>query len=213
MPLLRPTFFGAVIASESAFPTASLSTYNRKGETPFDVLASNGTHSEAKWAFMKALGFDPNARFACGHTLFIHFIIQKRTDDALWLLDHGADPRVGDDNESLPLAYAAAHKNDALVLKLIQRGAPLSSRDKDGDTPMAQSLIDGAFDQAQLLLKHGAKPEDAFRGDYKAWKKLADDQADDDEGHPERLVRDPAHADLDSAGPAGGGPSCGSWNR
>jgi len=151
---------------------ANIHLANRKGETPFDVLAGNWTRSEDQWTFMKALGFDPNARLACGHTLLIHFILQKRTDDALWLLDHGTDLRMGDSNESLPLAYAAANKNDALVLKLIQLGAPISSRDKDGDTPMMQSLIEGSSDQAQLLLKHGAKPEDAFRGDYKAWKKL-----------------------------------------
>ena len=67
-----------------------------------------------------------------------------------------------------PLAYAAGFCTPGIVQVLLDSGALVSHRDKDGDTPLAQAMIDGKADNIPVLLDAGARPEDAFRGDWAA---------------------------------------------
>jgi hypothetical protein len=85
------------------------------------------------------------------------------------------DIHLSDANGSQPLAYAAGHADPAFIQLLVQAGGDVSHRDNDGDTPLAEAMLAGAYAKIPSLLSAGAKPEDAFRGD---WKALAKDVKD-----------------------------------
>jgi hypothetical protein len=65
-----------------------------------------------------------------------------------------ADPAYG----LSPLCWASLAGNDRAASLLVERGADLSWRDKDGNTPLHHAAVFCHPDTARLLLEHGADP-------------------------------------------------------
>ena len=74
------------------------------------------------------------------------------------LLDSGADINAVSKNKfvATPLQGAAVAKRIELARLLIARGAKLSPRGEDGDSPLHECAGNGAIEIARLLLDHGA---------------------------------------------------------
>ena len=93
-------------------------------------------------------------------------------------LDAGADPALGDSCGSLPLHSAAMCLGGAVriwsssapsdpapvsdgpgvIRLLVERGAPIESRDDHGLTPLLAATIAGSVEEARVLLELGASP-------------------------------------------------------
>jgi ankyrin repeat protein len=58
-----------------------------------------------------------------------------------------------------PLSMAAAAGHLATVKALLECGAPVDIRDRDGTTPLFRAAENGRVDVLNLLLQHGANPE------------------------------------------------------
>jgi len=77
-----------------------------------------------------------------------------------WLLEHGADVNLswGELDDS-PLHIAAQRWNAQMAEALVQRGADIHRRRKDGRTPFAVAELQGNREVAAWLLEHGAKDD------------------------------------------------------
>ena len=77
-----------------------------------------------------------------------------------WLLDHGADANLpwGDAIEA-PLHVAARRWDVTVVERLVEHGADLSRRRRDGATPYTLAELHGNREIAAWLLAHGAVDE------------------------------------------------------
>jgi len=67
--------------------------------------------------------------------------------------------------------YAAGHSDGKHLELLLHAGAHVSHRDMDGDTAITEAILAGRSSLIPVLLRAGAKPEDAFRGDWDALAK------------------------------------------
>jgi hypothetical protein len=76
---------------------------------------------------------------------------------AMTLLERGADPNEGDGNHT-PLMIAVAGDNMPLVRLLLEKGANVQARDKDGQTPLFYA--GDSVEATALLLEKGANPND-----------------------------------------------------
>ena len=74
-----------------------------------------------------------------------------------FLLDHGSDiEEVTRDNEGTALHVAAEEANSNAMKVLLQRGANVNARDKEGSTPLHEAANKGYMKGAQLLIAYGA---------------------------------------------------------
>jgi ankyrin repeat protein len=77
-----------------------------------------------------------------------------------WLLEHGADVNLSwGELDDAPLHIAAQRWNARMVESLVQRGADIHRRRKDGRTAFALAELQGNREVAALLLAHGAKDD------------------------------------------------------
>lgn len=81
-------------------------------------------------------------------------------DGPRWLVDHGADPNLawGEDDEA-PLHVAARRWDVAMIDVLVQHGADLHRRRRDGSTAHTLAELYGNRNVAARLLELGAKDE------------------------------------------------------
>jgi uncharacterized protein len=98
-----------------------------------------------------------------GHTPLTEAISGDKTEIALYLIEHGANPNATDKDRQPPLRWAAVrsgwvkrHQNVKVAKALIDRGAVLDERDKDGFTPLIWAANRGAARLVKLLLDSGA---------------------------------------------------------
>ena len=115
-------------------------------------------------------GFEPNKRGRNGLAP-IHAYLSKGSDQYIGAFKTFMDLLKPDihlpgGNGAEPLAYAAGHADPDHVQVLIKAGANLSHRDGDGDTPLAEAMMAGAYAKVRLLIEAGARAEDAFRGEW-----------------------------------------------
>jgi len=79
---------------------------------------------------------------------------------ALWLLEHGADPNLSwGELDEAPLHLAARRWTVAMVERLVERGADVSRRRRDGATAHTLASTYGNQEIADWLLAHGARDE------------------------------------------------------
>jgi hypothetical protein len=102
---------------------------------------------------------------------------------AMLLLDHGADPNIRDQDGQTPLhsacgdprvrvsgwritraptllvlSEARGNRDARLASRLLDRGADIEARDRDGYTPLLIAARNGTTDVLQVLLSRGAAP-------------------------------------------------------
>src|SRR4051812_26634608 len=67
------------------------------------------------------------------------------------------------------LLNAAKKGQTAEVRGLLEKGAAVDSRDKEGRTPLMLAAEHGRVDTVPLLLENGAKPDARDKEGYDAW--------------------------------------------
>lgn len=152
------------------------------------LLASGG--DIAKLDFLHAHGASANQRWATDGAATLYAILQwsNAIDGVRWLLDHGADPDpVFEPNGESPV-HAVARRGDVALMELLAaRGASLSRRRADGQSPYAVAALSGNGAVADWLARHGASevlsPVDrliaaASRGDRPAVDTLLTERPD-----------------------------------
>jgi ankyrin repeat protein len=95
----------------------------------------------------------------CGYIPFGCAVTMRSMKGVQWFLDHGADPNdIGSRNGETAL-HAAVHFGCAepMLKLLIDRGANLNARDKNGQTAVALARAKGKTKAAEFLGGIGAK--------------------------------------------------------
>jgi ankyrin repeat protein len=101
-----------------------------------------------------AHGAEPDRAVAEGKPLLNHLIQWGQIKPALWLLTFGASPNIADPKQAWTAAHQAASRGNARMMRaVIDAGADLARRDKQGYTPPAIARIAG---RAKLLEMMGA---------------------------------------------------------
>lgn len=93
---------------------------------------------------------------------FKHLSKVAREEVIRELLSHGADPNIGD-GDSFPLHLAIYRNDEGAVRGLLEKGARVEERDKQGRNAMQVAMISaGDVNQSivLLLLSHGAKVDE-----------------------------------------------------
>ena len=75
------------------------------------------------------------------------------------LLNHGADPNIGNENHYTPLHAASFFGLRQVVSLLLSYGAKVDEKDKYGRTPFQWAASEGRDEVTKLLLEHGAVPQ------------------------------------------------------
>lgn len=119
------------------------------------------------WASMKAMekarlqdARRPNVQNASGRSELIEAI--RRNDLAVTsrLLEGGADPNKQDPEFGTPPLHWAARYGDPKMLKLLlDHGAEIKARDRDGYTALHSAAFLGHFRAVEFLVQHGADPQ------------------------------------------------------
>lgn len=96
-----------------------------------------------------------------------------RDDIVRLLLDHGADPNLGDGFFANPLAAAAEEDHIETMRLLMSHGATVND-DKDGSGALWRAAVDGKVRAVNLLLDSGANPNTRGAGTtlYRAVEEL-----------------------------------------
>src|SRR5262245_38050002 len=92
----------------------------------------------------------------------------ERADRGIrWLLEHGADPEVtsGEQEETALHCAARVGRRPEIIALLIEHGARVARRRKDGATPYALALRYANLETAAALATHGAETRDVSAAD------------------------------------------------
>ncbi len=172
---------GAMIDTfgEDGFTPLSIATGN--GDKPiFDFLLSKGAKTDAglpncNTALIKAVtladgyffdrllaaGADPNHKGHNGNTPLILAVYNLKNEMTRILLDAGAN--VNDNNEAGygALTFATGLKNidPAIVQMLLEKGADVNQKAKDGLTPLGAACLAGHKDMVAYLFQNNARPD------------------------------------------------------
>ena len=99
-----------------------------------------------------AHGAQPDRATAEGKPLLNHLIQWGQIKPALWLLQQGASPNIADTKQGWTAAHQAASRgNERMMRAVIQAGADLQRRDKQGYTPLAIAQTSGRKKLAPLI--------------------------------------------------------------
>ncbi|XP_074127160.1 uncharacterized protein LOC141544661 isoform X5 [Sminthopsis crassicaudata] len=79
----------------------------------------------------------------------------QQEECATILLEHGADPNIGDNNNNA-LHYVAYFQNIDIAAKLLRYKADIEAKNKEGLTPLFFAVRANKCDMADFLLKNGA---------------------------------------------------------
>jgi ankyrin repeat protein len=103
-------------------------------------------------------GFNANSQTGwCHDTSPLYLaVLFNRTEVALALLNHGADPNLIGKSGEPPLAVATEIE---VVPQLLAHGAKIDALDKDGNTALIKAARDGRTDVIKILLDHKANTE------------------------------------------------------
>ena len=143
-----------VLLESGANPTDGVSTH---------IAAGNGNNTPALDLLYR---FGMNVNGIPGGVPPLRYVMAW-TGDSLegapgvrWLLEHGADVNLSwGELDDAPLHIAAQRWNAQMVEALVQRGADVHRRRKDGRTAFAVAELQGNREVAAWLLAHGAKDE------------------------------------------------------
>lgn len=144
------------------------------GATPLHLAAANGDIGYIKSSISQ--GADVDLRVDSTDATLLHFAAWKGQHDTVKLLiDLGADVNATTDWGASPLHYAAGlYSKECLVAYgsispglsaghtttvklLLEHGADVNIRDREGSTALMKSAVCNAADIALLLINHGAE--------------------------------------------------------
>ena len=113
---------------------------------PLDLLLKHGADVNG------IPGGVPPLRYVLGYA--------RKTAGIRWLLEHGADPNLAwGELQEAPLHLAAQRWDVPMVETLVERGADIDRRQRDGRTAHSLAALNGNSAVADWLLAHGAHDE------------------------------------------------------
>lgn len=121
--------------------------------TPLHVASSEGSLGVAK--LFIASGVDIEAVTASGETPLQIATAYNRVEMVRLLVDSKAN-LAATNHIGNPLHYAISEKHEELTRLMIEWGAEIEARDRDGDAPLALAAMKGFRPAVQLLLERGA---------------------------------------------------------
>ncbi len=112
-------------------------------------------------------GADIFATVAYKHTAFDLLITEKKAnvDIARLLIELGADFKKYKADYG-PLGRAACYGNKEIVELMIEKGAKVSTKNREGATPMDEAIRGENYEVVKLLLAHGADPDSRDRSGF-----------------------------------------------
>jgi len=93
-----------------------------------------------------------------GWTPLYRTVICGHFEAARYLLAHGADANLSNNQQETPLHQAADHNQIEIAQALLKAGANPNVQQEDGETPLHLAACKGHLQVSQLLLEHGANP-------------------------------------------------------
>lgn len=133
---------------------------------------TNALHAAAEYGgvemikFMLEQGGDIEKRTHRDHPVLFTAIFERRVENALYLLERGANPHVLVNDvpenpaniEDSPLLRASRNGQFSVVDALIDKGVDVNSGNVYNETPMILATKEGYFEIAKLLYENGADP-------------------------------------------------------
>jgi ankyrin repeat protein len=109
-----------------------------------------------------AAGADPNAPLMSGETPLMEASRRGNLATVRVLLAKNANPNARESNGGQnALMWAVSQRQSAVVEELLKHGADVQAGSKSGFTPLMFAAQQGDEDSARILLRAGAKPNDA----------------------------------------------------
>jgi len=140
---------------------ADVNERNEPGETPFLLNAGGHCSENIAEALLKA-GADVNERASDGsgvlHIGLYDFDVEKDSGWFDFLLKHGADIKMKDNEGMTPFEFAMQLEKLPLMDFLLSRGVDPNGDDKDAMSPLMKAVLKNRLSTAELLLKHHADP-------------------------------------------------------
>ncbi|MBN1974174.1 MAG: ankyrin repeat domain-containing protein [Sedimentisphaerales bacterium] len=157
---------------------ADINIGNNRGQTPIDIAVRQNRkeildlfsrsvtistlHAAVKLKNMEKVkefldkGADVN-EYENGDTPLLIAVNNDSNDIAKLLLEHGADPNIGDEGSYTPLYYAIWNSNKDMVNLLISKGAKVNFSASEGDSILYEAVWMEDFDIVKALVDNGAK--------------------------------------------------------
>ena len=133
---------------------------NEFGATPLYAAAAYPDPAMAEK--LLAAGADPNAALMSGETPLMEASRRGNLATVRVLLSKNANPNARESNGGQnALMWAVSQRQSAVVEELIKHGADVQTGSKTGFTPLMFAAQQGDADSAGILLRAGAKPNDA----------------------------------------------------
>jgi ankyrin repeat protein len=139
---------------------ANAKAANEFGATPLYAAAAHPDPAMAEK--LLAAGADPNAPLMSGETPLMEASRRGNLATVRVLLSKNANPNARESNGGQnALMWAVSQRQSAVVEELIKHGADVQAGSKSGFTPLMFAAQQGDDDSARILLRAGAKPNDA----------------------------------------------------
>jgi ankyrin repeat protein len=138
---------------------------NAKAANEFGATALYAAAAHADPAMTEKLlaaGADPNAPLMSGETPLMEASRRGNLATVRVLLSNHANPNARESNGGQnALMWAVSQRQSAVIEELLKRGADVQAGSKTGFTPLMFAAQQGDEDSARILLRAGAKPNDA----------------------------------------------------
>jgi len=150
--------------------THQIDTVDSTGRTPLSWASARGDITSVQKLLHH--GANPNIASDCGMSS-LHYAVRPISYRCIIpLLASGAKVDARTNWLQTPLHHAAAYKDDPRFLEaLIDSGADVNARDRDGNTPLGCAALSNHATSAAFLLTHGVNIDSQ---DLKGWTALLD---------------------------------------
>jgi ankyrin repeat protein len=139
---------------------ANAKAANEFGATPLYAAAAHA--DPAMTEKLLAAGADPNAPLMSGETPLMEASRRGNLATVRVLLSNHANPNTRESNGGQnALMWAVSQRQSAVIEELLKHGADVQAGSKTGFTPLMFAAQQGDEDSARILLRAGAKPNDA----------------------------------------------------
>jgi ankyrin repeat protein len=133
----------------------------RKGVNALHVASRNAKKTEILDVILETGDFDINGGDENGRTALYYAIIDKNVETVRYLLEKGADPTVGDNEDETPFHVAAALSRETDILDLClanNNTLDIDHPDQSGMTALHMAILKSNTATTKFLLAKGANP-------------------------------------------------------